>query len=536
MSSEQGKLRTRKRRFRIAAVVVAVNLVALGFIGYFEAGAMSAALGRDASEVRERLDGVLDGYEHSFDLFSCMLAREIALNPDPDSIEAYLKSIDPTLLSIEGDSYDGLYLYYQGRYLYSWDTPIEVYQESGYVATERPWYVNAVEAQGEPVFTPPYMSYALHHMLTTVSQVQPDGQTVFAYDIKLGDIQQLVETFDRYEGGQVVMFDKDGTVVGSTDESFLGGDLYSSAEDAGKAAQDATAEAAAVGGDAAEVEKARGKAEAAQSFAEFMHGFEGSFARLSAAPGRAELVSSAAGMQMGYLVQDGAYGILLLVPLGSIVAATVGTWLVPLLIVELLLVYAVGRFLKEQKNRELKAAYVELGQTQRRLEIALSAARRAAAIDDLTGMMNAKSFRSAMAEELAEMDEDGCGVFVMMDGDRFKAVNDTYGHSVGDEVIKLAAQMIVGRIRTVDVASRLHGDEYALYVANASDCEVARRIVQDVNDSIEKEALKRGLPVITLSAGAVLARRGDSYAELSRAADEALYRAKETGHCGGFSC
>ena len=59
-------------------------------------------------------------------------------------------------------------------------------------------------------------------------------------------------------------------------------------------------------------------------------------------------------------------------------------WLVPLLLTELLLIYVMGRVSKGIKNRELRDAYVELGQTQRRLEIALSAAQKAAAVDDLT--------------------------------------------------------------------------------------------------------------------------------------------------------
>ena len=58
----------------------------------------------------------------------------------------------------------------------------------------------------------------------------------------------------------------------------------------------------------------------------------------------------------------------------------------------------------------------------------------------------------------------------MIDGDRFKYVNDTYGHMIGDEVIKLCAQMIIGRIRTIDLASRLHGDEFAIFIANIDDC------------------------------------------------------------------
>lgn len=147
-----------------------------------------------------------------------------------------------------------------------------------------------------------------------------------------------------------------------------------------------------------------------------------------------------------------------------------------------------GRVSKEQKNRELKNAYIELGQTQRRLEIALSAAKKAAAIDELTGMMNDRSFRKEIARTLDNMDSDESGILIMMDGDHFKEVNDHYGHNMGDEVIKLSAQMIIGRIRVVDLASRLHGDEFAIFVTDTADYAVARRIVEDINDTIAREA------------------------------------------------
>ena len=104
---------------------------------------------------------------------------------------------------------------------------------------------------------------------------------------------------------------------------------------------------------------------------------------------------------------------------------------------------------------------------------------------------------------------------------------------IGDEVIKLSAQMIVGRIRTVDLASRLHGDEFAIYVNNTDDYDVAKKIMIDINTSMEKEAKKRNMPSITLSAGAVIAKRNDDYLKLAKIADDALYEAKKT-HNGSF--
>ncbi|WP_243009127.1 GGDEF domain-containing protein [Clostridium sp. AM58-1XD] len=177
---------------------------------------------------------------------------------------------------------------------------------------------------------------------------------------------------------------------------------------------------------------------------------------------------------------------------------------------------------------------MELGQTQRRLEIALTAAQKAAAVDELTGMMNFRSFTKGMADILDSMRPDDSGILIMIDGDHFKSINDNYGHSTGDEVIKLTAQMIVGRIRTVDLASRLHGDEFAIFVSNTNDYSVARRIMEDINQTLEKEAKRRNMPSITLSAGAVIARQGDTFANLSKTADAVLYEAKKT-HNGGFA-
>ena len=240
------------------------------------------------------------------------------------------------------------------------------------------------------------------------------------------------------------------------------------------------------------------------------------------------------GMYCGYLLHGEEYSFLTLVPFFSMLKSTVQVWLLPLLLLELLLIYALGRVSKGLKNRELKSAYVELGQTQRRLELALSAAQKAAAIDDLTGMMNFKSFRSGVSEYLETMEPGDCGILIMIDGDHFKAVNDNYGHTVGDEVIKLSAQMIIGRIRTVDLASRLHGDEFAIFVARTDNYDVAKRIIEDINQTLAQEARRRNMPAITLSAGAVTARRGDNYTILAKRADEALYQAKET-HNGGFA-
>lgn len=524
-----------RRRLAFAAVFLIVNILAVVVLTGRERLAVSREMQDQTEAVEQQFGEILSGYERSFQLFIHMMTREIEHSPDPDSVRAYLKSMNDPLLEIEGETFDGLYMYYQGQYLYSWDTPYSVYEDSGYVATERPWYLDAAAGDGAIVFTPPYMSYANHYILTTLSQMQPDGETVFAYDIKMGDIQKLVSGMNRFDREQVMIFDQNGTVIGSTDERYLGGNFYAAKDETEEAVRKARAEldaAQEAGGE--EAAKAEDKWESAAAFHAFKQELDAGFPEGEG--GLGAVVSGRLGKTAcyQYLQKEGDYSFLVLVPKLSMLKETVNIWLVPFLVVELLLIYLLGRVSKEIKNRELRAAYVELGQIQKRLKLALSVAQKAAAVDDLTGLMNFKSFRDGVTAILESMDETEHGILIMLDGDHFKQVNDTYGHSVGDEVIKLSAQMVIGRIRTVDLASRLHGDEFAIYVANTDQYSVAKTIVDDINKTIAGEAAKRNMPAITLSAGAVKVSRGDTYNVLAKNADAALYRAKET-HDGGFA-
>lgn len=503
------KKRNRKKVFIFAAVFLIVNVLAIIIVSRRETRAVDASLAACAEETKDRFEEILNGYRHSFHLFTEMLSQEIEHNPNPDDIWNYLKDMDTALAQIEGKTFDGVYMYYKGRYLYSWDTPYSQYEQTGYDATQRPWYKDAAAGGGEVVFTPPYKSYANNYILTTISQMQPDGETVFAYDIRMEDIQTLVAKQNFYENQQILIYDENGTVIGSTVPEYLGDNLY------GTFAGEST--------------------DSSEKSLQFRERLGDSLKELETAEGKAERVSIGGRQYYGCVLGDGGFRFMILAPQASILKKTTEIWLVPLLVVELLLIYVLASVSRGQHNRELREAYVELGQTQKRLEIALSMAQKAAAVDDLTGMMNAKSFRKELLHVLSTMEEEEHGILVMLDGDHFKRINDKYGHNVGDEVIKLTAQMIIGRIRTVDLASRLHGDEFAIFIADTCDYEVARKIMADINFSIAKEAQKRNMPAITLSSGAVVVRSGDGYAALFKAADEALYKAKET-HNGDFSC
>ena len=524
----------KKHQLWYVAGFLIINLAACIIIGNHAYRQIQADMNAHALQSQEEVQSVMDDYRHSFQLFTTMLEREVEAEPKPAVIWKYLKKLDKQLQAIEGDTFDGLYMYYRNSYLYSWDTPFEQYEKSGYDATTCPWYRNAVDAKGEIVFTPPYMSFANHYILSTISQLQPDQKTVFAYDIKMGNIQKLIASLQAYDKEQLIIFDKKGTIIGSSEEDYLGGNLMQSTEENREQLTEANNKLKQADSSISKEDRKKLEDEAsyAQAFYDFQNSFSTDFNSLLKDDGM-QLVDYQNQKYFGLIQQGNEFDYLILVPVYSMLSATLQIWLIPLLILEIILIYVLSQISRELKNRELKGAYVELGQTQKRLEIALQAAQKAAAIDELTGMMNMKSFRSTVKHHIQGMEEDENGILIMIDGDHFKSVNDQYGHSAGDEVIRLTAQMIVGRIRTVDYASRLHGDEFAIFVSNTRDYRVAEKIMEDINLSLAKEAQKRNMPAITLSSGAIIACPNDNYMELIKAADEALYRAKET-HNGAF--
>lgn len=528
------KSKVQHRQLVLVLFFLGVNLIAGSLIAVQESRHVQQVLTHHGEQAQEKLGSVMADYTHSFQLFAQLLQQTVSDHPDPDFIWDHLKTLDRPLAAIEGDTFDGVYMVYQDRYLYSWDTPYSQYESTGYRPQDRPWYQNAVKGQGAIVFTPPYMSYANHYILSTISQLQPDQKTVFAYDIKMGNIQRLVSELGSYAHEQLLVYDANGTIIGSTEETYLGSTLSPNAALAPAALQQAQAAVKTLEEGTEAWQKAKEQADAAEAFAHFRQQGDAGFQKLLARPQQAMLIKLGSQQVYGYLSPGKDYQILILVPLGAMLAATAQVWLLPFLLLELVLVYGLSRIRKEWNTRELQQAYVELGQTQKRLEIALKAAQKAAAINDLTGMMNFKSFRQNVTDQIQSMQETDSGILILLDGDHFKTINDNYGHQMGDEVIKLAAQMIIGRIRTVDSASRLHGDEFAIFIANTQDYTVAEKIVGDINATLIAESARRHMPNITLSAGAVIARRGSNYAQLAKTADAALYQAKTT-HDGGFA-
>ena len=156
--------------------------------------------------------------------------------------------------------------------------------------------------------------------------------------------------------------------------------------------------------------------------------------------------------------------------------------------------------------------------------------QRSTRLDGLTGLLNhtaAKSRLKAMASRLAP----GAQLTVaMLDIDHFKSINDTYGHPVGDQVIRGLAWLLKGRLRTTDLIGRYGGEEFILALPDVSASQafaVIDRIRQDFSKLPHAHAC--GALFATFSAGLASYPIHDTPQELTEAADNALLEAKRNG-------
>jgi diguanylate cyclase (GGDEF)-like protein len=156
---------------------------------------------------------------------------------------------------------------------------------------------------------------------------------------------------------------------------------------------------------------------------------------------------------------------------------------------------------------------------------------RQARIDQLTGLANRRAFDEWLAGEFRRSrDENRPLSLVIMDLDHFKAINDRYSHLVGDEVLRVVADVLRRHVRSGDQAARWGGEEFTLTFHDI-DAERAEQISERIRESIESTEFGTLAPdlSITASFGVSDSRQASNYEDLLRRADQALFRAKAAG-------
>lgn len=156
--------------------------------------------------------------------------------------------------------------------------------------------------------------------------------------------------------------------------------------------------------------------------------------------------------------------------------------------------------------------------------------------DSLTGLFNRRYLMVHLEKILnknREIKKSLCAM--MLDIDHFKKINDTYGHAVGDEVLKTFAERISQRLRSFDLVARLGGEEFVVVLPDVS-LDMAKQVAERLRIGIASEPFKVSSPLgpvpVTVSIGAVLISGEEdniTVEETLRRADDELYRAKEGG-------
>ncbi|WP_244914661.1 sensor domain-containing diguanylate cyclase [Pandoraea apista] len=159
--------------------------------------------------------------------------------------------------------------------------------------------------------------------------------------------------------------------------------------------------------------------------------------------------------------------------------------------------------------------------------------RRESHTDHLTGLLNRKGFDQALANAVRRAREGaGAQALLFVDLDRFKVVNDTWGHALGDELLRRLAKRLVASVRESDAIARFGGDEFAVIMGDVQDVDDVERTAMSILDLASRPmVLSVGEVTVGACVGVAMVARGEDLTPdmLFEAADRALYNAKHGG-------
>ena len=151
-------------------------------------------------------------------------------------------------------------------------------------------------------------------------------------------------------------------------------------------------------------------------------------------------------------------------------------------------------------------------------------------IDPLTGVANRRFLMTSLKGRLDEYNRYGWKFGILfLDIDHFKAVNDTHGHDIGDELLKMVAATLSNNARPFDLVGRYGGEEFIVIVANVEENQLVA-VAERFRFLVQTSGLRKPLNLsVTVSIGVAEIEKDDSVDELIKRADLRLYRAKKSG-------
>lgn len=180
-------------------------------------------------------------------------------------------------------------------------------------------------------------------------------------------------------------------------------------------------------------------------------------------------------------------------------------------------------------SEKLSAGRSEVKAVVERLERAQTEPLR----DPLTGLNNRHGFQRAVDAVIASASDFDGVVLLAVDIDRFKKINDTYGHVIGDKVLLRIAEILRTHIKSADIASRLGGDEFAVLCSRTSPAD-AVALAENIRESVSRTLISRSdgsehAGQVSLTIGIAIGDKNDTLESLRYRADAALYQAKNAG-------
>lgn len=175
----------------------------------------------------------------------------------------------------------------------------------------------------------------------------------------------------------------------------------------------------------------------------------------------------------------------------------------------------------EGKAHSIIGKVVDISAEVAELESLVEQAQR----DGLTRVYNPTTAREMINYKLRTRDESIKDALLVLDCDKFKEINDRYGHLAGDRVLESIGRKLADNFRDTDIIGRIGGDEFVIYMKNIPSIDV----IYEKYKKLEEAYSQDNDLEFTMSAGAVIVEDETSYEELFKKADQALYQAKAQG-------
>ena len=411
------------------------------------------------------------------------LEELLASDADHEVFEKYLTDETGYIIAYLDPDTTGLYGWLNGEYV---DGSGWVPDED-YVPTERPWYTETVRSDQKITFVEPYLDAQTNTVMMTVSELLGDGESVVAMDASLDPVQQIVEHVSSpIEGSQAFVLDKSGTVVAHSDKEQLGKNYLDDPDSLGGAV-------------------------AQKLFIDGQMQFD---------------LETDVGKYSVYVdeLEGGWYSV-------SLINADI--WYRPLyramviffVIIAIVLIFLLFVFLRLlTKNRELQMLHTKIDEEEKRRD----ELQILSETDRMTGLYDHVSGKRKVNELLTA---GHGGMFLELDIDHFKAINDTYGHQVGDVVICTLADALRSTFRIHDITMRLGGDEFGVYAEGVVNQEMCEALIHRLFHQLERlEIPELDGKKFCISVGATLCngKQKATFDDLYAKADSAMYVSKKT--------